>query len=186
MPSIYPEETAPQLTPRCRAHSKRTGEPCNNFARTGYPVCSMHGAGRGDKHPGDANITHGRYSRFMKLSVQELVETFLEEEEPKNLDNEVATARAVVQKLLEQIEQPEDPIAYAAVVNALNKMLDTIGLLVTRRERLKDSEGIPRADVVRLVNEMQAVAGQVVKDPGELKELIAAWRGIRILKTGRK
>lgn len=35
--------------PRCTAHSKRTGEPCQAPAVTGWRVCRLHGAGGG--HP---------------------------------------------------------------------------------------------------------------------------------------
>ncbi|MCP4183583.1 MAG: hypothetical protein GY761_09735 [Hyphomicrobiales bacterium] len=31
-------------SPRCKAHSKRTGLPCNNPAVRGWQVCRMHGA----------------------------------------------------------------------------------------------------------------------------------------------
>jgi hypothetical protein len=33
--------------PRCKARSKRTGQPCNDPAVTGWNVCRMHGAGGG-------------------------------------------------------------------------------------------------------------------------------------------
>lgn len=32
---------------KCRAHSKRTGLPCGAWAKTGWAVCRMHGAGGG-------------------------------------------------------------------------------------------------------------------------------------------
>ena len=34
-------------SPRCTAHSKRTGLPCGSPAVTGWSVCRMHGAGGG-------------------------------------------------------------------------------------------------------------------------------------------
>ncbi len=41
--------------PRCRAHSKRTGLPCQGPAMRGWTVCRMHGAGgghaAGSSHP---------------------------------------------------------------------------------------------------------------------------------------
>jgi hypothetical protein len=36
-------------SPRCTAHSKRTGLPCCNPAVRGWPVCRMHGARGGHK-----------------------------------------------------------------------------------------------------------------------------------------
>ena len=42
-------------SPRCTAHSKRTGFLCNNPAVRGWRVCRMHGAGggqpSGNSHP---------------------------------------------------------------------------------------------------------------------------------------
>jgi hypothetical protein len=50
--------------PRCKARSKRTGEPCRAPAVTGWRVCRMHGAGggapRGERH---GQFRHGRYTR---------------------------------------------------------------------------------------------------------------------------
>ena len=50
--------------PRCAAHSKRTGEPCNGPAVTGWRVCRLHGAGGGHP-PGSAHPSwrHGMRSR---------------------------------------------------------------------------------------------------------------------------
>ncbi|TNC74886.1 hypothetical protein [Rubellimicrobium roseum] len=46
-----------KLARRCHARSKRTGEPCQAPAVTGWQVCRMHGAGGG--HP--AGPTHPRW-----------------------------------------------------------------------------------------------------------------------------
>lgn len=49
---------------RCTAHSKRTGEPCQAPAVTGWRVCRLHGAGGGHE-PGPAHPSwrHGLRSR---------------------------------------------------------------------------------------------------------------------------
>jgi hypothetical protein len=36
-----------QRAARCKAHSKRTGNPCGSPAVAGWSVCRMHGAGGG-------------------------------------------------------------------------------------------------------------------------------------------
>lgn len=47
-------------SPRCTAHSKRTGDPCRNPAVRGWRVCRMHGARSGSKAGPDANaFRHG-------------------------------------------------------------------------------------------------------------------------------
>ena len=50
---------------QCTATAKRSGVQCKRQARTGYPVCPMHGAGQGDKH-GGRPPTHGAYSKFLQ------------------------------------------------------------------------------------------------------------------------
>jgi hypothetical protein len=53
------------LAKRCKAHSKRTGEPCKSPAKTGWSVCRMHGAGA-PSGKGNANFKHGGYSKRMR------------------------------------------------------------------------------------------------------------------------
>lgn len=50
--------------PRCKATSKRTGQPCKAPAVRGWNVCRMHGA-RGGHGPGKANpaYRHGMRTR---------------------------------------------------------------------------------------------------------------------------
>ena len=54
--------------PRCRATSKRTGQPCKAAAMRGRPVCYHHGGRsrgpkteQGRKRCGHAAFKHGRY-----------------------------------------------------------------------------------------------------------------------------
>ncbi len=47
-------DLAMHRSPRCTAHSKRTGNPCKNPAVKGYRVCRMHGA-RGGAPSGKKN-----------------------------------------------------------------------------------------------------------------------------------
>jgi hypothetical protein len=55
------------LAKRCKAHSKRTGEPCKSPAKTGWNVCRMHGAGGGaPSGKENANFKHGGYSKRTK------------------------------------------------------------------------------------------------------------------------
>ena len=48
--------------PRCTAHSKRTKEPCQAPAVTGWAVCRFHGAGGGHK----AGPSHPRWAHGMR------------------------------------------------------------------------------------------------------------------------
>jgi hypothetical protein len=62
---VNPMQRAHQ-SPRCTAHSKRSGYLCKNPAVRGWAVCRMHGAGggaaSGPKHP---NYRHGVRAKEM-------------------------------------------------------------------------------------------------------------------------
>lgn len=63
--------------PRCRAHSRRTGEPCHAPAVSGWRVCRHHGAGGGHKAgPTHPSWRHGMRSRewqAMRRATAELI-----------------------------------------------------------------------------------------------------------------
>jgi hypothetical protein len=44
---MKPDINPMHASPRCTAHSRRTGLPCGAPAVTGWSVCRMHGAGGG-------------------------------------------------------------------------------------------------------------------------------------------
>lgn len=50
--------------PRCHARSKRTGQPCQSPAVTGWKVCRHHGAGGGaPKGEKNGNYRNGLFTR---------------------------------------------------------------------------------------------------------------------------
>jgi hypothetical protein len=53
--------------PRCRAKSKRTGQPCKAPAVRGFRVCRMHGA-RGGAPEGKRNGSYRHGSRTKKMA----------------------------------------------------------------------------------------------------------------------
>ena len=58
------------LAPRCKAHSKRSGEACKAPAKAGWKVCRMHGAGGGaPEGKGNGNFRHGGYSKRTKAAL---------------------------------------------------------------------------------------------------------------------
>ena len=62
---------------QCTAKAKRSGQRCLLPARPGFPVCRVHGAGKGAKR-GGRPITHGRYSKFLQPDEVEDFEQFKE------------------------------------------------------------------------------------------------------------
>lgn len=178
---------------QCTATSKSTGERCVKPARTGYTVCEVHGAGKGLKHPGDANLKHGKYSKFRLFNVGDMVDEFRENMATNDLTNELAIARATLQAFLDRLNT-EEAIANnligvmddVSAVAAIARLIDSIGQLATRMQKIRESDAIPRDEVIRLIAEMYAVAQQTVSDPEEMAELEQGWAGIHVIKTGRK
>jgi hypothetical protein len=85
---------------RCTAHAKRTGKPCRKHARTGYTVCSKHGAGT-KARPGGRPIVHGAYSRFLR---PEEVVDFLYFREHFDLNDDLAFATTKVYHAVDKVE----------------------------------------------------------------------------------
>ncbi|TAK31165.1 MAG: hypothetical protein EPO21_18060 [Chloroflexota bacterium] len=48
---------------RCTAKAHRTGAQCRRYARAGYAVCGVHGAGYSRK-PGGRPLVHGKRSKY--------------------------------------------------------------------------------------------------------------------------
>lgn len=55
-------------SPRCTAHSKRTGLPCRNPAVRCWSVCRMHGA-RGGGGPGKLNPAYRHGGRTIEAEI---------------------------------------------------------------------------------------------------------------------
>jgi hypothetical protein len=69
---VNPAQRAHQ-SPRCTAHSKRSGYLCKNPVVRGWAVCRMHGAGGGaPSGPAHPNYRHGLRSREMQ-SVRRMI-----------------------------------------------------------------------------------------------------------------
>ena len=58
-----------QKSPRCKAISKRTGQPCQAPAVSGWKVCRFHGAGGGaPKGRANGAYRHGLFIREARQS----------------------------------------------------------------------------------------------------------------------
>ena len=60
------------MSPRCTAHSKRSGTLCKNPAVRGWVVCRMHGAGGGQPSGAENSqwvhgLRGGKYTKVRKL-----------------------------------------------------------------------------------------------------------------------
>jgi uncharacterized protein YjcR len=73
---INPMQLPIHLAPRCKARSKRSGNPCRSPAVRGFNVCRMHGAGGGAPIGNCNAVKHGQFTCeaiAMRREVTELV-----------------------------------------------------------------------------------------------------------------
>jgi hypothetical protein len=87
---VNPMQSA-HAAPRCSAHAKRTGEPCQAPAVAGWTVCRLHGAGGG--HP--AGPSHPRWTHGMRS--QSAVDL-------RRMVNEIAREARQIEKLIGAVD----------------------------------------------------------------------------------
>jgi hypothetical protein len=156
---------------RCRA-TNREGRQCGRPARTGFEVCSTHGAGTkareesGERKPVGRTPTHGLYSRTTLTSLQDLREQVATlESDLSNTDGELISAKAVVWFLLGQAE----------VMSGKTAMLETAleALERTLEEAVVIRDGQVGEGELTIAQARQIAAGLVAGS--KLLGGIAAW-----------
>lgn len=166
---------------QCTATAKSTGERCRRHAVNGYKVCQVHGAGspkqgrRGGRPP-----THGRYSKWKKEDIRELVEQFEADEEPLNILPEIAAVRALLTDFIDTYNQRVDALiawnADEAAEARANKRkprpqrlpelddaiqyLQTVARIAQKEKRLQSDTAISRKDLARILQEMGRIVDQ--------------------------
>ena len=69
-------------SPRCTAHSRRTGLPCGSPAVSGWSVCRMHGAGGGaPSGKRNGRYRHGGRTKEAMAMMEEMRELLRESRE---------------------------------------------------------------------------------------------------------
>ena len=91
--------------PRCTAVVKRTSQQCAKWARRGYTVCQVHGAGTSAR-PGGRPVVHGRYSKFL---TEEEMEDFAYFKAHFSLDEDLAYAAVKVYRAASQVSPEHLP-----------------------------------------------------------------------------
>lgn len=132
-PLIAPEQTARQ----CTARSRRTKEPCRNYAMTGMTVCRLHGgkSPRGMLAPG---LKHGRYSKHLPRQLQTTYEAALHDPALLELRSEIALCETRLQSLLTQLDVQGTVAAWGILREALTsfRVAEGKGDVATMRQHL--------------------------------------------------
>jgi hypothetical protein len=185
---------------KCTAQKKRGGR-CTQWARTGYQVCHMHGAGT-KATPGGAPITTGRYSRLQRERVRALYEAYLADPDPLNLQDELALLRALVQDFVDrydawreallswhasftwhaETEGDGPPVAqkprHVLDITDAYRLHAEIGRMVERIETIRAGATVNQRDVAFLLRRMAEVVERHVLDDGIREQIQAGWHAI--------
>jgi hypothetical protein len=88
----------------CKAHN-RSGQPCKQPAEPGQTVCRFHGAGGNAlQKTVEANVRHGRYSRYAPPMVLAEYERLAVDPNHLDLSDEITLARSVLASFLLNFE----------------------------------------------------------------------------------
>lgn len=119
---------------------KKNGEQCGRWARDGYEVCPMHGAGT-IARPGGRPVKTGMHSKALKRKLKEKVQRYRESDTLTDLRGNIAKKRALLDELLETAvskakKKGKETINIAAINNAVD-ILDKISKDIERLEKIE-------------------------------------------------
>jgi hypothetical protein len=148
------------------------GERCIQWAEQGRKFCRFHGGRSGRP------IKHGLYSKFLTADIAEKIEKYLEDPQIKDLRNEIATIRALMETHLESIKSSAE---FRKRTTKILQVADGIGKLVEKLVKIEDGLKLRIG-----VEELQPVVAQIVNiinkrvEDGDVKNRIA--KDIRNIK----
>lgn len=160
--------------PICGAKAKGTGEPCRRPAgwgtdHPGEGRCKLHG-GVSSGRP----VVHGRYSVKHRAKLAEKYQAFLGDPHPGDLVNELAMMRALFQDYLSRFE---DGVPLGADdIGRLYSMLDTIGKLVERINRILTNTALTTAEIQYLQARIVDLIGRYIDDRQQREAFIRELR----------
>lgn len=195
------EPAQPSDHPKKCTARRRNGEPCGAWARRGYRVCRMHGAGTrkrekdGSRQPPGRPPVHGIYSARAKMSAAAATADYEgAQDELYRLD--AVTARAWVMlehadrgvtlclKWMEQIEQRDEPglepgdltilQALNGAMGAAERALGRLESLSTTRAKLNQGDGaISRIEMIAILRLVGAWVRELAADDRVPRDRIA-------------
>lgn len=164
---------------RCNARKKGCSElektDPGKWAGEGYCKAT---AGRGTDHPGEGRCkhhsgrppTHGRYSRYLTTTLGQEIEALREDPAPLNLQEELAAARALLKRALDQELVPQEKM----------RMVAEVSRLVKRIEDVRANNALTIKELQRVMSEMGRVVALHVDDQETIDEIRHDWRTIRL------
>lgn len=178
---------------QCTALSKaklRQGLPrsecrCQRRAVKGYSVCQVHGAGSPYKgRKGGGPMKTGQYSIHKEefTSLGEIVEAYKKDEELCNLNQDVATLRALLDLKLDQIDI-NDSKSLDKNVHIVRDLMRDIRYTVQQKSDIESQYLIPIENIQMFLQNVMLVLSANIQDKELLRKIITELQGIRIMEA---
>lgn len=178
---------------QCTALSKakiRQGLPrsecrCQRRAVTGYNVCQVHGAGSPFKgRKGGGPMKTGKHSRktdqFTDLS--EMIEAYRNDEELDNLDQDIATLRALLNVKLDCIDI-HDPRSLDRNVQTVRDLMRDIRYTTQQKSDIESQYLIPIENIQMFLQNVMLVLSANIQDKELLRKIVTELQSIRIMEA---
>ncbi len=146
----------------------RSGKPCKSKPMENGR-CRMHG-GLQPKGEASPNFVHGRYSKYMRQSLQEKMVT-VEDDNPLDLLPELNVQRAL---LAEYIGRFQAGVALGmGDIDALVSWSSDIGKMVERIVKMRNETALTAAEVALIAARIPEVVMKYLDDPDKQQRFIS-------------
>lgn len=178
---------------QCTALSKtklRMGLPksecrCGRRAVYGYNVCQMHGAGSPYKgRKGGRPMITGQYSKHREefTDLSELIEAYKSDDQLCDMNQDVATLRALLDLKLAQIDVNNERTLDKNVDTIRNLMRD-IRYTVQQKSDIESQYLIPIENIQIFLQNVMLVLSANISDKELLRKIVTELQGIRIMEA---
>lgn len=182
-----------QMDMQCTAMSKaklRQGLPrsecrCRRRAVKGYTVCQVHGAGSPYKgRKGGGPMKTGQHSKHKEefADLSELIQSFRTDDELCDLNQDVATLRALLSLKLDQIDL-NDPKSLDRNVHTVRDLMRDIRYTVQQKSDIESQYLIPIENVQMFLQNVMLVLTANIQDKDLLHKIVSELQGIRVMEA---
>ena len=150
------------------------------------------GQGRCKNHGGANPIKHGRYSMLEREELRELIERFEDEEDPLDIEPELASMRALVTDYIDRYDELVDaiitwnrtreggrPKRLLDLSDAI-VYLEKLAKIAQREKKLRLENAISRDDLLRVLGEMARAVESRVDDEETIEKIKNDWASISL------
>lgn len=129
------------------------------------------GQGRCKFHGGSSPVRHGRYARYLSTDLGDEIDRLMEDPDPLDMEEELATARVLLGRALDNDDLSEPQ--RMGLVGEVSK-------IVKRIEDVRAANAVSLPELTRLMTEMGRVVAYHVDDQETIDAIRQEWRSIRL------